>query len=103
MRMNDERVQFKLSSNEWDEVKGKSHPRKCWFVQREVLQIKLIKGALDLCNLCSGKNIIEKKFKKEYYKLVISLQHRSKFCAYKELKWEVQMRKIRRRKTQWNM
>ena len=56
--MNDERLPLKLLSNEWNKVKSKRCPQKCWlayinFLKKElnlkdkVLEIKLIKEALD--------------------------------------------------------
>ena len=38
MCMNDERLPFKLSSNEWDEVKCKGCPRKSWLAQVDSLK-----------------------------------------------------------------
>ena len=56
--MNDERLPFKLLSNEWNKGKSKCRPRKRWLahatslkkrlnLQDNVLEIKLIKEALD--------------------------------------------------------
>ena len=80
--MNDERRAFKLLSNEWNKVKGKGHPKKCWLahvnclkkeliLQDKVLKTKLIKEALD---------------KRECEKFEMALQHKSKLRVYKELK-----------------
>ena len=55
--MNDERLPFKLLANEWDKVKSKGRPRKCWLarvnslrkeldLQDKILEKKLIKEAL---------------------------------------------------------
>ena len=51
--MNDERLPSKLLSNEWDKVKSKGYPQKCWLahvdylkeelnIQAKFLEIKLI-------------------------------------------------------------
>ena len=55
--MNDERLPFKLLANEWDKVKSKGRPRKCWLahvnslrkeldLQDKILERKLIKKPL---------------------------------------------------------
>ena len=57
MNINDERLQFKLLTNEWGKVKCKGHPRKSWLalveflkkekgLQDQILDIKLIKKHL---------------------------------------------------------
>ena len=84
-RMNNERLPFKLLSNEWNKVKSRGRPRKCWLshvnslkkelnLQDKVLEIKLIKEALD---------------KRECEKFEMALQHKLKLRVYKELKHEV--------------
>ena len=56
--MNDQRLTFKLLSNEWNKVKSKGCPQKCWLayvnslkkelnLQDKVLELKLIEEALD--------------------------------------------------------
>ena len=56
--MNDERLPFKLLASEWDKVKSKGRPRKCWLahvnslrkelnLHDKILEIKLIKDALE--------------------------------------------------------
>ena len=56
--MNDERLPFKLLSNEWNKVKSKGRPRICWLahvnslkkglnLEDKILEIRLIKEALD--------------------------------------------------------
>ena len=57
--MNDERLPLKLLANEWDKVKSKGHPRKCWLAhvnhfeyknwifRSKILKRKLNKEALD--------------------------------------------------------
>ena len=80
--MNDDRVPFNLLSNEWNKVKNKGCPRKCWLahvdslrkelnLQDKILEIKLIKEALN---------------KRECEELEMALQHKSKLHVYKELK-----------------
>ena len=39
--MNDNRLQFKLLSNEWNKVKGKRIPRKCWLARVNSLKKEL--------------------------------------------------------------
>ena len=56
--MNNEMLPFKLLANDWDKSKSEGHPRKCWLahvnslrkefnLQDKMLEIKLIKEALD--------------------------------------------------------
>ena len=58
MHLIDERLPFKLLSNEWDKMKNKGHLRKGWLahvnslkkgsnLQDEVLEMKVIKEAVD--------------------------------------------------------
>ena len=58
MSTKNERLPFKLLTNEWDKVKCKAHPRRSWLAQVEllkkelgledqVLDIKIIKKALE--------------------------------------------------------
>ena len=81
-RMKDDRLPFKLLSNEWNKVKCKGRPRKCWLahvnslkkelnLQDEVLESKLIKEALD---------------KRDVEEFEMALQYKSKLRVYKELK-----------------
>ena len=60
--MNDERLPFKLLSNEWNKVKSKGRHQKCWpahvnslkkelNLQDKALKSKLIKEALDKTEL----------------------------------------------------
>ena len=81
-RMNNERLPFKLLSNEWNKVKSRGRPRKCWLshinslkkelnLQDDVLEIKLMREALD---------------KRECEEFEMALQHKSKLRVYKELK-----------------
>ena len=80
--MNDERLPFKLLANEWDKVKSKGRPRKCWLahvnplrkeldLQDKILERKLIKEALD---------------RRECEEFEMALRHKSKLRVYKELK-----------------
>ena len=80
--MNNERLAFQLLSNELDKVKGKGHPRKCWLahvnylkkelnLQEKILEIKLIKEALD---------------KRECEEFEMALQPKLKLPVYKKLK-----------------
>ena len=73
---------FKLLANEWDKAKSKGRPRKCWLahvnslskeldLQDKILEIKLIKEALD---------------RRECEEFEMALRHKSKFHVYKELK-----------------
>ena len=39
--INDERLQFKLLANEWDKVKSKGRPRKCWLAHVNSLRKEL--------------------------------------------------------------
>ena len=56
--MNDERLLFKLLSNEWNKVKSEGCLGKCWFaqvnslkkglnIQDKVLEVKIFKEAID--------------------------------------------------------
>ena len=80
--MKDEKLQIKLLSNEWNKVKSKGLPQKCWLTnvnslkkelnfQDEVLELKLIKETLDT---------------KECEEIEEALQHKLKLHFYKELK-----------------
>ena len=80
--MNDERLPFKLLANDWDKVKSKSCPRKCWLahanslrkelnLQDKILEVKLIKQALA---------------RRECEEFEMALRHKSKLRVYKELK-----------------
>ena len=84
MSMNDERLPYKLLSNEWDKVKCKGRPKKSWLAQVDILKkelglqdrvldLKLIKEALD---------------KRECEEFKMALQHKSKLRVYRELKRE---------------
>ena len=81
-RMNEERLPLKLITNEWDKVKTKGRPRKCWLahinslkkelnLQDKVLEIKQVKEAL---------------VKRECEEFEMALKHKSKLRVYKELK-----------------
>ena len=75
--MNDEVLPFKLLSNEWGKVKSKGHLKNVGLLlnlQDKILEIKQIKEALN---------------KKEFEKLEMALQHKSKLCVYNGLKWVV--------------
>ena len=89
-RMNDERLLFKLLANEWNKVKSKGCPRKCWLahvnslkreltLQQKVLELKLIKEALD---------------KRDCEEFVMALQHKSKLRVYNQLKHGVGLKNI---------
>ena len=41
MSMKDEILSFKLLANEWDTVKCKSHPRRSWLAEVELLKKEL--------------------------------------------------------------
>ena len=88
--MNDERLPFKLLANEWDKVKSKGHPRKCWLshviclrkelnLQDKILEIKL------------HKEVLAKRGSEEFE---MALCHKSKLCVYKELKMGLGLRSI---------
>ena len=81
-----ERLPFKLLSNEWNKVNN----QKCWYahvnslkkelnLQDKVLKTKLIKEALD---------------KRECEEFEMALQHKLKWCVYKELKRRVGLENI---------
>ena len=83
--MKDEKLPFKLLANEWDKVKYKGRPRRSWLsqveilkkelgLQDQVLDIKIIKKALD---------------QKECEEFEMVFQHKSKLRVYRELKWEI--------------
>ena len=88
--MNDERLPFKFVANEWDKVKGKGRPRKCWLahvnslrkeldLQGKILKRKLIKDALD---------------RREVEEFEMALGHKSKLRVYKELRRGLGLRSI---------
>ena len=69
-----------MLANEWDKVKSKGRPRKCWLahvnslrkelnLQDKILDIKLIKEAID---------------KRECEEFQMDLQHKSKLRVYNE-------------------
>ena len=81
-RMNDERLPFKLLANEWDKVKSKGRPRKCWLAH-----VNSLKKELDLQDkILKIKPIKEALERRECEEFEMALRHKSKLRVYKELK-----------------
>ena len=80
-RMTDERLPFKLLANEWDTVKTRGRPRKCW-----VARVNSLKKELNLQDkILELKQVKEALVKRECEKFEMALQHKSKLRVYKEL------------------
>ena len=80
--MNDERLPFKLLANEWDKVKSKGRPRKCWLTR-----VNFLRKELDLQDKMLGRKLIKEALdRRECEELEMALRHKSRLPVYKELK-----------------
>ena len=68
-----------MLSNEWDKVKSKDHPRKCWLTQVNSLKKELIPRK----NV--GNKTKEALDEIEHQEFEVALQHKSKSPVYNGL------------------
>ena len=80
MSIKDDRLPFRLLTNEWDKVKCKGCPRRSW-----ITQVEFLKKELGLQDQVLDIRLIKKVFeKRECEEFEMALQHKSELQVYRD-------------------